>query len=373
MSLVLDEHRTYLGDPARIGAFERALIEVVRPGDTVLDLGCGTGLLGLLALRAGAGHVYAVDEGSILGVARDIGCANGAAGAVTYLQSFSTAVELPRRVDVVVADQIGRAGFEAGVFSYFADAARRLARPGATMVPRAIRFELAAVEAPESWARVSFWDEPRGGLDVRAVASLARNTGYPLRPTADQLVSAPAPLARLDTGVEPPDVVPASAKLTATRDGVIHGLAAWFVAELSPSVELTNSPCSSSRIDRNCAFLPLEAPTPVRAGDTLDAEVLFHMSDAMLSWTVSAGDRRFRHSTYGGMLLSEADLRRTNPSFVPVLTARGRARRTVLDLCDGRTPLAAIEARVHESHPDLFRSHAEAAVFVAEVVSGYTI
>lgn len=53
MSLQLDEHRLYLPDQPRPQAFDAALCAVVRPGDVLADLGCGTGILGLMACRAG--------------------------------------------------------------------------------------------------------------------------------------------------------------------------------------------------------------------------------------------------------------------------------------------------------------------------------
>jgi predicted RNA methylase len=49
VSLIVDEHRQYLVDIPRLESFEHAIREVVRPGDVVLDLGCGTGILGMLA------------------------------------------------------------------------------------------------------------------------------------------------------------------------------------------------------------------------------------------------------------------------------------------------------------------------------------
>jgi protein arginine N-methyltransferase 1 len=86
-----------------------------------------------------------------------------------------------------------------------------------------------------------------------------------------------------------------------------------------------------------------------------------------------AAKARFRQSTLKGMLLSREELRRTHPAFVPRLTPRGDARLSVLNLCDGQRPLADIEREVFERHPDLFRTLGEAATFVAEVVTRYSL
>jgi hypothetical protein len=71
------------------------------------------------------------------------------------------------------------------------------------------------------------------------------------------------------------------------------------------------------------------------------------------------------------MLLSRETLAKTQPDFAPKLTRRGIARGSVLDLCDGRTPLASIEEEMLQRFPDLFQSRQQAAVFVTEVVSAY--
>src|SRR5204863_6106851 len=67
----LAEHLAYVSDAHRLERFDSALREIVRAGQTVLDLGSGTGMLGLLALRAGAARVIAVDEGRMIEVARE--------------------------------------------------------------------------------------------------------------------------------------------------------------------------------------------------------------------------------------------------------------------------------------------------------------
>src|SRR5262245_35617766 len=110
MSLIVDEHRQYLADGARLAAFRRAIREVVKPGDLVVDLGAGTGVLGLLACEAGAGRVYAIDAGGMIEVARGVARANRLENRVTFVKELSLHTELPERVDVVIADQIGRFG-----------------------------------------------------------------------------------------------------------------------------------------------------------------------------------------------------------------------------------------------------------------------
>ncbi|HEX9126493.1 MAG TPA: 50S ribosomal protein L11 methyltransferase, partial [Methylomirabilota bacterium] len=126
MSLIVDEHRQYLADPHRLAAFERAIAATVNPGDVVIDLGAGTGILGLFACRAGAARVYAIDDGGIIELARSLCRANGFADRVVFVKGLSTRVTLPEKANVVVADQIGRFGFESGVWEYFTDARARL-------------------------------------------------------------------------------------------------------------------------------------------------------------------------------------------------------------------------------------------------------
>ena len=116
MSLIVDEHRFYIEDRPRIDAFRRAIGEVVRPGAVVVDLGSGTGILGLLACEAGAVRVYSIEMTGMIEVARAVATRNGFADRIRWVHDESTHATLPERVDVVMCDQVGHFGFEAGVF-----------------------------------------------------------------------------------------------------------------------------------------------------------------------------------------------------------------------------------------------------------------
>jgi len=172
MSLILDEHRQYLADGNRVSAFRHAIEEVVTPGDVVLDLGSGTGILGLMACRAGAKRVYAVDEGPIVGLAREVAKANGFQDRITHIKGLSTRVALPETVDIVLADQIGRFGLESGILEYFADARVRFLKPGGVMVPDEVRLIVAPVENQTLFDQVEFWRRAPAGFDFGAACPI---------------------------------------------------------------------------------------------------------------------------------------------------------------------------------------------------------
>jgi len=376
MSLVIDEHRQYLADRPRIDAFRRALAEVISPGDVVIDIGSGTGIMALLACAAGAKRVYSIEETSMIEVAREIVAANGVSDRVVFVKGHSAQVSLPEKADVLVGDQIGRFGFEAGVLDLYADARERLLAPGARTVPSCIDLCVAPVEAPEMFAWVEFWSTSPAGFDLRSVRSRAANTGYPVKFRPGQLLGEAGTVASLELASVTTSPFEGTVACRVGRAGTVHGIAGWFCAQLSAGARLTNSPLSGDAIDRRQVYFPLEQPLAVKEGDTVHVSVHVRPADVTVTWRAwidGAKDAPGLQSTFRGMLVCREDLERTRPDYTPRLNPRGEARRTVVNLCDGARRLAEIEREVFERHRALFRSPADAAAFVAEVVVAYSL
>jgi protein arginine N-methyltransferase 1 len=378
LSLILDEHRQYLSDEPRVGAYRRAIIETVKPGDVVLDLGAGTGIMGLLACRAGAARVYSIEAESVIGLAREICQANGFEDRINFVKGLSTQTELPEKVDVAICDQIGRFGFEAGIVEYFHDVVDRFLKPTGALIPSRITLVVAPVECPEMFAQVEFWKNSSTGFDLSPAHAIAVNTGYPVDLRSGHLLGEPATLATLDLSTIRPVPIRIEAEAVVSRPGTLHGLGGWFSARLSRGATLTNSPLAADAIKRRNVYLPIDRPVVVASGDRVSIAIQIVPTEVLLTWRLEvrapSGESKgsFTHSTWRGMLIAREDLSRTRPEFVPKLSLRGEARLTVLSLCDGNRPLVEIEQEVFARHANLFRSRDEAATFIAEVVTRYS-
>ena len=381
MSLILEEHREYLSDEVRLACFRKAVQEVVQPGDVVVDLGSGTGVLGLYACQAGAARVYSIDRGSIVGLAQQLCRANGFADKVRFLKQSSLQAELPERADVVVADQMGPFGFEAGILEYFYDAQQRFLKRNGKMIPTAIELWAAPVEIPELYANVEFWNDRPADFDYAALRTVAVNTGYTATFEPKHLLSEPMKLTSLDLTTSSAAGFKVKSSHTITKSGQLHGIGGWFSAQLSPGVRMTNSPVAGERINRQNAFFPVDQPIEVAVADRVVITMDIMPTEELVTWRVEVlrgGDSdsilkaTCLQSTFKGMMLCQDDMRRSKPTFVPKLTSWGEARLSVLSLCDGRREIAEIEKELYRRHRTLFRSPAEAATFVAEVVMRYS-
>jgi precorrin-6B methylase 2 len=384
LSSIIDEHRTYLSDYLRLRAYTSAIHETVRPGDVVLDLGCGTGILGLLACRAGASRVYAIDSTGMIEVARRLARDNGMSDRIVHLNELSLQVRLPERVDVVVCDQMSSFAIEGGVVEYLIDARERFLKPGGRLIPRQLTLEVAPVEMNELRAQVEFWGSMPAGFEFGSVRKWAVNNRYTTRYRPTQLLSEPVIANALNVHWASNKAFSFAGSFEVNRSGTFEGIAGWFRAQLSASATISNSPLDANAIDRHAAFFPVERAVAVCEGDVVGLEMHVMPLEQLITWKTSVTRRAnsadakpvevaaFVNSTFNGLIVSREHLSKTHPSFRPRLTRRGQARAFALALCNGKRPLAEIEESLFEEYRDVFARRDEAGVFVSEVVARHS-
>jgi protein arginine N-methyltransferase 1 len=349
---LLEFHAFCLSDTGtRLQQYAAALAKVIKPGDSVLDLGAGLGVLGVLACRAGARRVHAVESSDAWALGRDIVRSAGLADRVVFMHASSFDLHLEERVDVIVADVHAPFGLQEGGLSALLDARDRLLKPGGAIIPGELQLEVAPVEAQDHYQRrVGVWERRVLDLDVSAVRTAAANRPYAARFTERHLLAplTPArPALRLDTASSHRSG--GSTESIAARAGTVHGLCLCFTSTLAPGVTLRNAPGDSATTNFAHTFLPIESPFQVEAGDAI--EIVADVLDGLdMRWRVTATSaqtgRRHRgeQSTLFAWPISSAELRRHREDYRPRLTARGKLQQELLGRFDGSTPAAALRA-----------------------------
>ena len=136
----LDVHLRMLRDVYRVLAYKVAINRHVQ-GKSVLEIGCGTGVLSLLAAKAGARSVVAIEETSIADVAEHMFERNGA--TIDLRRGNSRDVTLDEPAEVLIHEILGNDPLGEDLLPILADARRRLLAPGGRMIPS--RLQIACV------------------------------------------------------------------------------------------------------------------------------------------------------------------------------------------------------------------------------------
>jgi len=358
----------------RLEQYERALRATVRPGDVVIDLGTGSGLLALLACRAGARLVHAVETSDATQFAELLVGASDAADRIRIVQMPSSRLTLAERVDVIVADIHDTFGLEAGGLATIFDARDRLLKPGGALIPRAVRLVVAPAEAPRLYTRdIDVWRTRVAGVDLAPLRSLSVNHVHANRFQPGDLLAAPVELTGVDLRSAQDRLLGGQAQATVERNGTLHGVCGAFVTTLADDVLLSNLPGDSGTSNFAQAFFPIDAPVPVSRGDRI-VMGLESLDGEVSRWRVEIlGDNgtsrvRFEHSTLQALPLSPETLRRRARDYRPRLTPVGQVQRALLDRFDGRTSTADLEEWLTARFGEILPTRREAAAFVQAAI-----
>ena len=107
---------------------------VVRKGDTVVDVGAGTGFLAMLARRLGAERCYLIEENEDLArMASEILKRNRMTGCTVVHAHSGDVTGLPK-ADVIVSETLGNYAYEESIIEGLRDA-RRFLKPKGRVMP----------------------------------------------------------------------------------------------------------------------------------------------------------------------------------------------------------------------------------------------
>lgn len=273
-------HIPMMNDAPRNDAFEAAIkaaIDVTGTDARVLDIGAGSGLLSLMAARAGARKVVACEmDPMIAEMAQRIVAQNGYADRITVHARPSTELaigaELDAPADILVSEILSSDLLTEKVLDTFEDAHRRLLAPDAIVIPRAASA-MGCLVASKNLADYAFVGEV-SGFDLSAFTAFSPQR-LPIHGTmtAWERLSDDQELVRLDLMQKKHDAVLARLSIPVTASGRAIGIVQWMHIDLWEGVSFDNHP--DRYTDGGWLQLLHSFPEPIDvvAGQTLDIAV----------------------------------------------------------------------------------------------------
>ena len=370
----LEFHAFCLTDTgSRLDRFAAAIAARVKPGDTVLDLGAGSGILSFLACRAGARRVYAIEASGSIEFARLLAQRHGFQDRIEFIAQPSTQVLLPERVGTIVGDIHDTFGLQRHGLAAMMDARDRFLAPGGALIPCRIQLMSAPVEVPNHYQRtIDVWRQRVHGVDLSPLRSLAVQQPTAVRADASQLLSEPTPLTTIDLLQVTRAHVGGTNQSDVTRDGTLHGICGCFVTTLADDIVMGNLPGDSKTTNFAQAFFPVASPIAVRAGDRVTTRLETHDGTAV-RWQVeitrdghSVG--RFDHAMLHPEILSMQTLRKQADDYRPTLTPLGAIERDLLARFDGTRSAAELESWLTTRAASVLPSAREATTFLKQTI-----
>lgn len=278
-------HFRIVHDHLRNEAYAKALEHFLRPGMVVFEIGAGTGLLAMLAARAGAKHVYTCERRpDVAAAAKEIIARNGFADRITVITKDAHAVQLgidlPERADLFVAEIVDNTLLGEGVLPLTDLAKSKFLKPDAILLPQrvsAMGYLMAETQHVEIYrmSRVMGFDltpfncftplelnAGEGGGVVKPVSETVELIGFDLNETAPK---------------EATEIV----TLTANRDASVHSLLRWLRLDFGDNIVFENRPPQKSAWDPHLHILP--KPINVRAGQSLQFEINHNRDQLFIS------------------------------------------------------------------------------------------
>ena len=264
----------------------------MRPGDIVLDVGAGSGILSLFAARAGAARVYAVERTTVAVLAQELAAANGVAEIVQLIHGDVMDIELPEPVDLIISEWLGGFGIDEGMLAPVIAARDRWLKPGGVMVPRTVTAWTALVHDRYLGETVEFLRDNPYGLTFEGLVEMTVNeisysgtfrhlTAGDRRSEPGRLWTTDADLISLEQAQAPHE---AETLLQVSDHGTANALALWFSADLAPGISLSVGP-GDPPTHWGMTTAPLRSPVKLTPNTVVRARVRTAPARPVGTWT----------------------------------------------------------------------------------------
>lgn len=271
-------HEDIIKDRVRMNAYIRAIQQnpSLFKGKAVLDAGTGTGIMALLAAKAGARVVYAVERTLMAKFAEKIVQINGFSPIIKVIHGDLTEVELPEKVDIIISDWMGTCLFADSSLEPIIIARDKWLASDGVMFPSKARIVIGGIEDAEyRKKKIDFWDDVYG-FKFNCIKKWALVEPLVERCPTDGFLTDEAIIAEYDlkTITIEDTIAPHHFELVPSETNDMHAFVVWFdVFFKGPekSFVLSTSPYCKDTIWHQCIFY-LHEPLAIVPGSLIEGD-----------------------------------------------------------------------------------------------------
>ncbi len=267
-------HFRMMNDAARNRAYDAAIRRAVGPDTHVLEIGTGSGLLSMMAARAGARLVSTCEQVELIAeTAAEIVKRNGFGERVKVIPKRSTqlavGVDLPERADLLISEILSDKLLEEGVINSTVHARRQLLKPNGIMIPRAIAAVVRL--AGGDFLREASMVDRIDGFDLTPFNRFVANSiSISMEAGQIETYSDDIEVFRFDLMADNHRPEERQLQVTARRTGTVIGLLQWLRLQLDDTESFENRPTDTVTPSAwRQVFYPFMRPLEVRQGETV--------------------------------------------------------------------------------------------------------
>ncbi|MHA2025363.1 MAG: 50S ribosomal protein L11 methyltransferase [Candidatus Thorarchaeota archaeon] len=252
-----------LGQKTRIAKFNEAIQRIVSTDDFVVDIGTGSGVLAILAAKAGARRVTAIDVNrESIEYAQKAAVMNGVNDRIDFIESHFSDFVPDERADTVICEMLSSIMLIEQQVPACGHAVENILKPEGKLIPQHATIYLVPVESHMMIDRFDF-------EQIRFPKVLQTASPDATRDLADTKILAEVDFTKNSSDSQIDEML----NFEVVSDGTIHGLVGLFESKLTEDIMLKMEDGWKQ------LFLPLEIPKKVEVGNEFIVRVAYTPGD----------------------------------------------------------------------------------------------
>ena len=303
----VDQHERMLSCPIRIDTYHAAIHKYIKEGDTVVDLGTGTGVLSFFASQKKPKHIYAIDHGSIVDLAKVLAKDNNIHN-ITFVQAHSSTFTPNEKVDVILHEQIGDFLVDEDMVKNLCDLRDRILKPGGIILPNEFDLFMEPTQLLDGNRTSFLWEKDLHGIRFGASKkwlegnenTIGRTINYHQLHAgkASHFLCEPEPVFSFDIMSADPNNMPTRFKASkrVVAPGMMDGFCLYFNIRFDKELYINTSPLAEPTVWLHQIFRTEQ--TPCEIGDIIDLELEMPDYSRVATWIL-------KHTVRKGVLKPE--------------------------------------------------------------------